>query len=182
MNDTDIAQIINGFHDGIYLLAIEGRCCAGKSTLAEKIALQTNAALFHTDDFFLPKTERPENKQLRYGENINFNAINRLLTDIRGGKPFSYTKFDCGSQSYKPTETALPKTINILEGSYSMHPRIVNMFDFKIYVHVDKQIQHDRLKRRNPENYDDYLQYWIPLEEKYIIHCRPQRSADLILK
>ena len=39
------------------LIAIDGKCASGKTTLAERLALKYKANLFHMDDFFLRKIE-----------------------------------------------------------------------------------------------------------------------------
>ena len=40
------------------VLAIDGRCGAGKSTLGEKLAAEWDASLFHMDDFYLQPHQR----------------------------------------------------------------------------------------------------------------------------
>ena len=48
---------------GRLLIAIDGRCGCGKSSLGVKLAESLDANLFHMDDFYLPFRDRVENWQ-----------------------------------------------------------------------------------------------------------------------
>ena len=53
------------------LIAIDGKCASGKTTLAERLALKYKANLFHMDDFFLRPFQRSEERLKVPGENID---------------------------------------------------------------------------------------------------------------
>ena len=58
-----------------FLIAIDGRCAAGKTTLAEKIQSSMECNVIHMDDFYLPFSERTEEKMTRPGGNMDFERL-----------------------------------------------------------------------------------------------------------
>ena len=44
------------------VIAIDGRCASGKTTLANKLAQHFHANVFHMDDYFLRKEQRTKER------------------------------------------------------------------------------------------------------------------------
>ena len=53
------------------LIAIDGCCATGKTTLARQLAERYECNLFHMDDFFLRPHQRTEERLAAPGENID---------------------------------------------------------------------------------------------------------------
>ena len=54
-----------------FIVAIDGRCASGKTTVATALAGLLNANLIHMDDFFLRKEQRTPERLATPGENID---------------------------------------------------------------------------------------------------------------
>jgi len=64
MNDilNSIRTKLNQTANRPFLIAIDGCCGSGKTTLANKLAKELNASVFHMDDFFLQPHQRTEKR------------------------------------------------------------------------------------------------------------------------
>ena len=173
--DTDdVSNILSAIdkalnHKDRIIVAIEGRCCSGKTTLSEKLAeLYDNIAVYHTDDFFLPPERKTPSRLSERGGNIDYEALKQLITNLKVGEPFEYQKYDCHQGIYT-THQAYPKTIALIEGVYSMHPTLIQEYDLILYLDIDKQSQLARLRSRTKDEFilNKYINEWIPLENIY---------------
>ena len=54
------------------LVAIDGRCASGKSTLAEELKKDLGCAVFHMDDFFLPFERKTAQRLAQPGGNVDW--------------------------------------------------------------------------------------------------------------
>ena len=54
----NVEIICNILHEGKRILAIDGRCTSGKTTLAEQIEKSLPCNIVHIDDFYLPFSKR----------------------------------------------------------------------------------------------------------------------------
>ena len=55
-----------------FLIAIDGMCGSGKTTLANYLAKELNASLFHMDDFFLQPHQRTPERLADPGGNVDY--------------------------------------------------------------------------------------------------------------
>ena len=78
------------------------------------------------------------------------------INDVIKYKPFNYIIQDFGEEIYLKMNI-----INIVEGSYCLHPYFGKYYDICIF----KQIE--RLTKREPIMINDFINKWIPLEKKY---------------
>lgn len=173
--DTDdVTKILSAIdnalnHKDNILIAIEGRCCSGKTTLSEKLKnIYHSIVIYHTDDFFLPPERKTPKRLAERGGNIDYEALKHLITSIKSGVAFEYKKYDCHSLSYT-THISSPASINVIEGVYSMHPTLIDEYDLILYLDIDKQTQLKRLVSRTKDKVilNKYLNEWIPLENIY---------------
>ena len=76
-----------------------------------------------------------------------------------------------------------PKNLNIIEGSYSMHPQLAGYYDFKIFLSVDGNEQLKRLYKREPEFLQDkFKNVWIPMENRYFEAFKIRDICDMIFE
>lgn len=162
-------------------VAIDGNCGAGKSSLANLIAGVYDCYVFHMDDFFLrPELRTPERLEVP-GGNIDYERFaSEIIAGIKSGATFSYRKYDCKLAELGRPVTVRPKTINIIEGSYSMHPRLIDYYDLKIFLNISEGEQKKRLKQRSVSMFERFISEWIPLEEKYFREFRIEEKSDLV--
>lgn len=135
------------------LLAIDGPCAAGKTTLAAALAIAYDCNVFHMDDFFLTPDLRTPERLAEIGGNVDYERFyTEVLQPLREQKEFSYRPYDCQTQSLKATVTVTPKQLNIIEGSYSMHPTLADYYDFSVFLNIDSKLQRERILKKKSCN------------------------------
>lgn len=163
-------------------VAVDGLCGSGKSTFAALLATVYDCNLFHADDFFLPPELRTPERYATPGGNVHWERmLGEILEPLQTGREFSYRKFDCSVMDYGETVHVTPKTVNIMEGSYSLHPELIEMYDLKIFLKTDPKTQLDRIRVRDGEEYVKvFEEKWIPLENKYFAAFPTEAQCDLV--
>lgn len=162
--------------------AIDGRCASGKSTLAELIGGIYDCNVFHTDDFFLPLNLRYKKRLEEAGGNIDYDRfINEIIIGLKNKKAFTYQTYDCSKSAFTKHIDVKHKKINIIEGSYSMHPKFNELYNLKIFLYINKEEQSKRILSRNgQEMHRRFINEWIPMEEKYFKEFNIEKNSDLI--
>ena len=164
------------------LIAIDGKCASGKTTLAERLTLKYKANLFHMDDFFLRPFQRSEERLKVPGENIDHERfLKEVLKPLKDKKDIIYKAYDCHTQSFKESIIIKYRPINIIEGSYCLHPSLFDHYDLKVYIDIDKEEQLKRIKIRNKDDFQIFTNKWIPLEERYFKYYDIQKKCDIVL-
>lgn len=153
----------------IKIVAIEGKCCSGKSTLADLI---TNATIIHADDFFSDSTS------------LDFKRIRNVLSNLKPNQSFTYEVYNCMTDYYYKKTIDCVKNIVVLEGVYSYHQELRDLIDKVVYVNSIKEIQMKRLEDRckhNKELFDKFINLWIPREDEYYDSYDFILNSDLIV-
>lgn len=163
------------------IIAIDGRCAAGKTTLANFISKNVNCDIIHIDDFFLPVTKRTEERMAQSGGNIDFERlISEVLTPIKNGEPYIYSKYSCQNGTFSVGQSVNPQKITVVEGSYSCHPCVFPFYDLHIYLDIDRSTQKERILQRNKDNTEAFFSKWIPMEEKYFSEFNIKDKCEII--
>ena len=163
------------------LVAIDGRCASGKTTLAAQLGERLRCPIVHMDDFFLQPFQRTEQRLAAPGENIDHERLlSEVLLPITNGKDAVYRPFRCHSGTFDDAVSVSANGVILFEGSYSCHPSLANFYDLKIFLTVSPQIQLKRLNVRNPDRLEAFKSRWIPLEEKYFSHYDVKSNCDLV--
>ena len=163
------------------LIAIDGSCASGKSTLAAALTEVFDCNLFHMDDFFLRPEQRSAERFSEAGGNVDYERFYReVLMPLKTGAAFGYRIFDCKSGLLAEEVLVTPKRINIMEGSYSHHPYFGNMYDLKVFLTVSPEIRDQRIRRRLPMLQKKFFSDWIPMEQRYFETYSICEKADLV--
>lgn len=165
-----------------FILAIDGPCGGGKSTLASELEKELGYNVVHMDDFYLPFKDRSETWTTTIAGHMDFERlINNVLIPYKEHNNTNYISYDCHSDKYlNEIFIDLDKPL-ILEGSYSLHPKLDNFIDIKVFVDIDNDTQIKRLMKRNEKTVDLFRTMWIPFENKYFNELKIKDSSDLIL-
>lgn len=152
-----------------FLAAIDGRCAAGKTTLAAKIQAETGCTLLHMDDFFLRPEQRTKERLLLPGGNVDWERFRgEVLLPLSRGEPFCYRPYNCHMQKLMEPVPVTPGPLIVVEGSYSCHPELWNFYGLHVFLTVSREEQLSRIKARNGEEaLSVFRDRWIPLEERY---------------
>lgn len=166
-----------------YVIAIDGRCAAGKTTLANRISELTGAGVVHMDDFFLPMELRTKVRLEEPGGNVHYERFaEEVLPFLKQGRNFSYQRFDCSTMKLGSICKVTFADIIVVEGAYSCHPYLGSYMNLKVFADIDKELQLQRILRRNgQERLEIFKRKWIPLEEAYFSKYNIQQKADMII-
>ena len=164
------------------LVAIDGNCTAGKTTLAGILARQYDCNVFHMDDFFLRPEQRTAARYEQIGGNVDYERfMEEVLLPLKTRKEFSYRPFDCGTFTLTDPVCVMPKQLNIIEGTYSHHPYFGDPYDLKIFLTVSPDIQRQRVLERPEFLHQSFFDAWIPMEHRYFSALQIREQADIVL-
>jgi uridine kinase len=165
------------------LVALDGRCAAGKTTLARHFQERFGWQVFHMDDFFLRPEQRTEERLAQPGENVDHERFfSEVLLPLRAGLLFQYRPYDCHTGQLRPPVQAVPAPVSLVEGSYACHPALWDLYDLRLFLTVEPQEQMSRILSRNgPEQAQVFQDMWIPLEERYFAAFRLDSRCDFLL-
>ena len=169
--------------DKPFVVAVDGRCGSGKSTLSEQLSDIAGCSVIHMDDFYVPLKLRTEERYSVPGSNVHYERIiSDILPKLNKKEDFSYPVFDFNTMDVGNTLRYVKGSdIYIVEGAYSLNPVFGNYYDFSVFYDIDPDKQLSRIKKRDPGKIDDFRNRWIPLEEEYISFYKIREKADVII-
>lgn len=164
-----------------FLIAIDGRCASGKSTLAGRLARENGWGLIHMDDFFLRPEQRSPERYAEPGGNVDRERfLEEVLLPLRRGqqgfyRPYNFHRLTMLEPVRLPTEPVV-----LVEGSYSCHPELREHYDLRVFLTVSPDEQLSRIEKRNgTERLAMFKERWIPLEERYFQAFRVDETCGL---
>lgn len=165
------------------VVAIDGPAASGKTTLAARLCAHYGAQALHMDDYFLQPCQRTPERYAQIGGNVDWERfLEEALMPLSRGETYTRRRFDCGTMRLLPGERALPGRLTIVEGSYSLHPQLSAHYDLRVLLRVDKATQSVRILARNGEiKHRQFMERWIPLENRYFEGTDIERRCDMQL-
>lgn len=163
------------------ILAIDGNCASGKTTLAARLAERRDCNVLHMDEFFLRPSQRTPERFAQPGGNVDYERFyEEALLPLASGKPFSYRPFDCKTMTLSSPVEVTPKRLNIIEGSYCLHPHFGDPYDLKIFLTVEEDLRRQRICQRPAHLHRRFFEEWIPMEERYFAAFSIAGHCDLV--
>ena len=163
------------------VVAIEGCCTAGKTTLAAALEKEDDCNVFHMDDYFLRPEQRTAERYAQPGGNVDYERFREEVLDkVKTGKPFTYRCFDCSTFTLSEEVLVRPKQLTIVEGTYCLHPYFGDIYDLKIFMDVSEELQVRRILERPAFLHRRFFEEWIPMEKMYFDHYQIRQKTDLI--
>ena len=165
------------------IIAIDGMCGSGKSHLADSLAKNYESNVFHMDDYFLPLEMRTEERLKEPGGNVHYERFKEEVLDpLCEDRAVTYRPYLCGKWVYNEPRIIEAKRLNIIEGSYSIHPHLREAYDLSIFLEVEEKEQIRRIALRDPErSVQPFIEKWIPLENKYFDELKIRSYCDIVL-
>ena len=158
------------------IVAIDGKCTSGKTTIASRLAAFYDCNVFHMDDFFLRPEQRTTERFAEIGGNVDYERFwEEVLLPLKTGKAFSYRPFDCRTFTLASPVAVAPKKLSIIEGTYSHHPYFGSPYDLKILLTVDDETQRKRILKRPAFLHKKFFEEWILMENRYFDMLQEQR-------
>ena len=166
------------------IVALDGRCASGKSTLGFYLMELFDANFFHLDDFFLQKHQRTKERLAEVGGNVDYERFKEEVLDkIQKGEIVEYRRFDCKSMQMMERVSIAPKRLNIIEGSYAGNPYFGNIYDLKVFMDIGNKAQlQNILKRDGAERLGMFKERWIPKEEAYFEMFKIREKSDIVVE
>ena len=168
----------------LVLVAIDGRCAGGKTTLAQELSEQYGWSVIHMDHFFLRPEQRSAERYAQPGENVDHERVmEEVLLPLKAGDPVQYRPFNCETWAMDDPVSVAVSPVVLIEGSYACHSKLRPYYHITAFVTVDPQVQLERILRRNgPEMKEIFRERWIPMEEAYFRAFNVPDSCDFYLE
>lgn len=164
------------------VIAIDGNCTAGKTTLASILEKEYDCNVFHMDDFFLRPQQRTDERYAQPGGNVDYERFREeVLLPLKSGNGFSYRPFACKTFTLSDAVQITPKQLNIVEGTYCQHPYFGDVYDLKLFLSVAPELQRERVFHRPQHVQERFFTDWIPMEKLYFEFYQISAQADLRL-
>lgn len=165
-------------------IVIEGMSGAGKSTLAHLIHERFGGHLLQMDDFFLQPHQRTPERLAEPGGNVDYERFSQeVLKPLINREQIYYRAFNCKTQSFNEAVVLEPAPLWIVEGCYSLHPRIVLPGNLTLFMEIDPGVQIQTIEKRNgPDLALRFAREWIPMENTYFETFGIRNKCQWIIK
>lgn len=163
------------------VLSIDGPCASGKTTIGKLLSSFLECPCIHMDDYFLQANQRTAQRLEEPGGNIDYERFHQEINDAwNQNQPIHMRSYDCSSQRLRKEVILEESPILIIEGSYAHHPYLDDMQAFKIFMDIEPSIEKERLQKRSPDKFVDFIEKWIPMEEKYFHAFSIKEKSDYV--
>ena len=182
-------------------VAIDGPPAAGKTTLADELAVivreQGRDVIRATiDDFLFPRAQRYPRGEYSaegcYFDTHDYDALNRVLLDPlgpTGDRRFQHTAYDRTADTAlsPPVTTAGADAVLLFDGVFLMRPELIDRWDLRIFVStalektVDRAVIRERRVSPPAEVERRWRERYIPAQQFYFATVRPTDHADIVL-
>jgi len=142
----------------MFLVGVAGGSGSGKTTFANKIIQRVNdpsVVLLHQDSYYLPSP--PSHLKVHgepnfdHPEAFDWALLKDHLSQLKAGNAVAVPTYDYTiSRRLQETELVGPAKTIIMEGIYTLWDAdIRNLFDLRVYLHVDSDIRFIRRLHRD---------------------------------
>ena len=100
---------------------------------------------------------------------------------LKKADDFEYRPYDCSMQALGGAVQVSRKKLNIVEGSYCLHPELEHAYDLKVLLTVNPDVRRDRILQRPEFLHKRFFEEWIPMEQMYFNSSRITERCDMIL-
>lgn len=183
-------------------VAIDGVDAAGKTTLADELAVAV-AALGRpvirasVDGFHRPRAERyrrgADSPEGYYHDSFDYASIRTaLLLPLGPGGDRCYRRAMFDYRTDSPAEAALEEApadaVLLFDGVFLLNPELASHWDYRIFVAADFAVAVQRAIQRDRELFGSdeavqarYSQRYAPGQRLYLHAVRPQELADVVV-
>ena len=164
-----INELLEANDNSTILVAIEGRCASGKTTLGKYLYDNYPCSLFHMDDFFLQPNQRTRERLEEIGGNVDYERFKReIIEPLLQKESVYYQPYSCRENVLLEKRKISFQKLNIIEGAYSTHPYFNHPYQCKIFLDIEEETQRKNILKRNGiEELKQFEEKWIPKENIY---------------
>jgi uridine kinase len=183
-------------------VAVDGPPAAGKTTLADELALLLRSRgreVIRTsaEGFQLPRARRYRrgefSPEANYYDSFDYDTLRRVLLDPLGPdgdrryQPAVYD-LDTDTALSPPVATAPADAVLLLDGVFLLRPELIDRWDLSIFVSAAFEQALDRARIRDlarlgsaAEVERRFRTRYIPAQQLYFATARPADHADIIV-
>lgn len=166
-----VAVFLSGMAFRPAAIGICGETASGKSTIvldsigvienfAQEFLLENVITRINTDDYYYDRSQEvikagsfaafAKNYDLDVPDAIELKLMKQHIQALLAKKEVMLPKYDMSgtAKRYDDFQLAKPSSIIVSEGLYTLVNGIADVFDFKIYVDIDKEVQKTRFFER----------------------------------
>jgi uridine kinase len=182
-------------------VAIDGPPAAGKTTLADELAValcaQGRDVIRATiDDFLFPRAQRYRRGEYSaegcYFDAHDYETLNRVLLDPLGpggDRRFRSAVFDRTADAAlsPPVTTAAVDAVLLFDGVFLMRPELIDRWDLRVFVStalettIDRAVIRERRASTRAQVERRWRERYIPSQELYFATVRPTERVDIIV-
>ncbi|MEU1587488.1 uridylate kinase [Micromonospora sp. NPDC005710] len=182
-------------------VAIDGPPAAGKTTLADELAVVLRdrgrdvirAAI---DDYLFPRARRYPRGEYSaegcYYDTHDHHALRRVLLDPLGpggDRRFQPAVYDHASDAVlsPPVTTAPADAVLVFDGVFLLRPELVDRWEWRVFVSValEKTVDRAVVRERRQSTRADVERRWreryIPSQQLYFATAQPAHRADIVV-
>lgn len=166
---NNIDQLLRSSEEEVLLIAIDGKCGSGKTTLSEILKEHYDCNVFHMDDFFLQQCQRTQERLAEIGGNVDYERFRKeVLQKTVNREMVLYRAYLCKEKKLGNPVPIKHNRLNIIEGSYSQHPVFGDVYQLRIFLDIEDSEQIANIRKRNgEEKLLEFQRLWIPKENAY---------------
>lgn len=169
-----MALFLSGAKGRACSIGIAGETASGKSTItldiidtieafANEYCIENAITRINTDDYYYDRSEMvkkagsfaefAKHYDLDVPEALELELMKEHIRTLLNGKTVWLPKYDMSGTAIRKDNVtrAVPAKIIISEGLFTLTEKVVDAFDFKIYVDVSTEIQKERFYKRAAE-------------------------------
>ncbi|MCG2623205.1 aminodeoxychorismate synthase component I [Arthrobacter sp. I2-34] len=159
-----------------FIIAVDGRSGAGKTTLAVELAallrVHRSVALFHLEDIY-PGWEGLAAGQQRYRRMV--------LEPLAAGRPAAWTAWDWPRHTDGPVRTTQPADVVVVEGVGAAHAATRDLIDATVWIEAGADVRRSRALARDGSGYEPYWDMWAAQEEAWLAVDDVAGQADIVV-
>jgi uridine kinase len=183
-------------------VAVDGPPAAGKTTLADELALLLRSRgreviRASSESFHLPRARRYRrgefSPEANYHDSFDYDALRRVLLDPLGPDgdrryQRAVYELDTDTALSPPATTAAADAVLLLDGVFLLRPELAGRWDLSIFVSAAFEQALDRARIRDlarlgstAEVERRFRTRYIPAQKLYFAVARPADHADIIV-
>ncbi|MBA3810395.1 MAG: uridylate kinase [Caulobacteraceae bacterium] len=183
-------------------VAIDGPPAAGKTTLADELAVVLRAhgrevIRASIEDYLFPQSQRYRRGVYSgegcYNDSFDYDALHRILLDPLGpggNRRFQLAVYDrrTDTTTFQPVTTAPADAVLVFEGVFLLRSELIERWDLRIFVSAAFEETLDRARTRDRAMYGSVVEVerrfrnrYIPAQQLYFETARPTHHADIIV-